>query len=50
MLSTIEILLFVKAPDYYPNASIANRILLTIPVKVASAERSLSELKLLKII
>ncbi|KAG2618295.1 hypothetical protein PVAP13_3NG080006, partial [Panicum virgatum] len=36
---TIEILLFVKAADYYPNASIANRILLTIPVRVASAER-----------
>ncbi|KAK9078008.1 hypothetical protein SSX86_002065 [Deinandra increscens subsp. villosa] len=32
----------------FPNASIAYRILLTIPVTVASAERSFSKLKLLK--
>ncbi|KAG6401319.1 hypothetical protein SASPL_138171 [Salvia splendens] len=34
--------------DCYPNVSIAYRILLTIPVTVASAERSFSKLKLLK--
>ena len=32
----------------FPDASIAYRILLTIPVTVASAERSFSKLKLLK--
>ncbi|KAM7529723.1 hypothetical protein LguiB_033133 [Lonicera macranthoides] len=32
----------------YPNAWIAYRILLTIPVIVASAERSFSKLKLIK--
>ena len=32
----------------YPNASIAYRILLTIPVTVASVKRSFSKLKLLK--
>lgn len=48
LLSAIEILEFVKAADCYPNVSIAYRILLTIPVTVASAERSFSKLKLLK--
>ena len=33
---------------FYPNAIIAYRILLTIPVTVASAERSFFKLKLLK--
>ena len=33
---------------FYPNAIIAYRILLTIPVTVASAERSFSKLELLK--
>jgi len=47
MLAT-EILQFVKAADCYPNVSIAYRILLTIPVTVASAERSFSKLKLLR--
>ncbi|GKA45133.1 zinc finger MYM-type protein 1, partial [Tanacetum coccineum] len=32
----------------FPNAMIAYRVLLTIPVTVASAERSFSKLKLLK--
>ena len=32
----------------YPNASIAYRILLTIPVTVASVKRNFSKLKLLK--
>jgi len=43
-----EILHFVKVAYCYPNASIAYRILLTIPVTIASAERSFSKLKLLK--
>ena len=34
--------------DMYPNLSVALRILLTVPVTVASAERSFSKLKLLK--
>ncbi|KAK2661598.1 hypothetical protein Ddye_000172 [Dipteronia dyeriana] len=46
--TTIEILEFVKTFDCYPNASIVYRILLTIPVTVASAERSFSKLKMLK--
>lgn len=34
--------------DFYPNSWIAYQILLTIPVSVASAERSFSKLKLIK--
>jgi hypothetical protein len=44
----IEILNFLKRHECFPNATIAYRILLTIPVTVASAERSFSKLKLLK--
>jgi hypothetical protein len=44
----VEILKFLKQHDSFPNASIAYKILLTIPVTVASAERSFSKLKLLK--
>ncbi|XP_050915352.1 uncharacterized protein LOC127130376 [Lathyrus oleraceus] len=44
----IDILLFLKGLDCFPNTVIAYRILLTIPVTVASAERSFSKLKLLK--
>jgi hypothetical protein len=43
-----EILQCITIADCYPNVSIAYRILLTIPVTVASAERSFSKLKLLK--
>ncbi len=43
-----EILKFVMDADFYPNVSVAYRILLTVPVTVASAERSFSKLKLLK--
>lgn len=47
-LSADEIFELVRTADCYPNVSIAYRILLTIPVTVASAERSFSKLKLLK--
>jgi hypothetical protein len=44
----IEILRFLKEHGCFPNATIAYRVLLTIPVTIASAERSFSKLKLLK--
>jgi len=44
----VEILKFLKRHDCFPNATIAYRVLLTIPVTVAPAERSFSKLKLLK--
>lgn len=37
-----------KAPSSFPNISIALRIILTIPITSASAERSFSKLKLIK--
>ena len=43
-----DILNFLKEQNVFPNAMIAYRVLLTIPVSVASAERSFSKLKLLK--
>ena len=48
LMSALEILEFVMATDCFPNVSVAYRILLTVPVIVASAERSFSKLKLLK--
>ena len=48
LMSPLEILELVKVADCYPNVSIAYRILLTMPVTIASAERSFSKLKLLK--
>src|SRR6266540_1314920 len=48
LTSADEILQFVTTVICYPNVSVAYRILLTIPVTVASAERSFSKLKLLK--
>jgi len=48
LMSALEILEFVMATDCFPNVSVAYRILLTVPVTVASAERSFSKLKLLK--
>uniref|UniRef100_A0A7N0VIW6 TTF-type domain-containing protein n=1 Tax=Kalanchoe fedtschenkoi TaxID=63787 RepID=A0A7N0VIW6_KALFE len=48
-MRAIHILQFVKHTNYFPNAIIAYKILLTIPVTVASAERSFSKLKLLKL-
>uniref|UniRef100_A0A453QDS6 HAT C-terminal dimerisation domain-containing protein n=1 Tax=Aegilops tauschii subsp. strangulata TaxID=200361 RepID=A0A453QDS6_AEGTS len=47
-IGPVEILKFLKRHDHFPNACIAYRVLLTIPVTVASAERSFSKLKLLK--
>uniref|UniRef100_A0A8I6XQX6 HAT C-terminal dimerisation domain-containing protein n=1 Tax=Hordeum vulgare subsp. vulgare TaxID=112509 RepID=A0A8I6XQX6_HORVV len=47
-MSALEILQFVMGVDCYPNVSIAYRILLTVHVTVASAERSFSKLRLLK--
>ncbi|XP_062203442.1 uncharacterized protein LOC133905697 [Phragmites australis] len=47
-MSAMEIFEFVRNADYYPNISVAYRILFTVPVTVASAERSFSKLKLLK--
>ena len=48
LMSPLEILELVKAANCYPNVSIAYRILLTMPVTVASTKRSFSKLKLLK--
>jgi len=47
MMGPVAILKFLKQMGCFPNAFIAYRILLTIPVTVASAERSSSKLKLL---
>ncbi|KAL4579201.1 hypothetical protein LXL04_015339 [Taraxacum kok-saghyz] len=44
----IDVLKFMKELDYFPNACIAYRILLTIPVTVTSAELGFSKLKFLK--
>ncbi|PWA54105.1 hypothetical protein CTI12_AA326870 [Artemisia annua] len=46
--SSIEIMEFTKKMDMFPNILLAYKILLTIPVTVASAERSFSKLKILK--
>ena len=48
IMSALEIFQFVREADCYPNISIAYRLLFTMPVTVASAERSFSKLKLLK--
>jgi hypothetical protein len=48
LMSAREIIQFVTTVDCYPNVSITYQILLTVPVTVASAERSFSKLKLLK--
>ena len=44
----INVLNYLKRLDSFPNAYIAYRILLTIPITVASAERNFSKLKLIK--
>jgi hypothetical protein len=47
-MSAPEILQFITTVDCYPNVSVAYQILLTVPVTVASAERSFSKLKILR--
>ena len=44
----IDILNYIKRLDSFPNTCIAYRILLTLPVTIASTERSFSKLKLIK--
>ncbi|KAL7604442.1 hypothetical protein Lser_V15G20053 [Lactuca serriola] len=46
--TAIQIMEFAKEMDMFPNVLVAYKILLTVPVTVASAERSFSKLKLLK--
>ena len=45
---SIQVMEFVRKVDMYLLVLLAYKILLTIPVTVASAERSFSKLKLLK--
>lgn len=47
-LGALEILKLMKRVDCFTNSMIVYRILLTIPVTVAIAERSFSKLKLIK--
>ncbi|KAL6515449.1 hypothetical protein OROHE_018483 [Orobanche hederae] len=46
--TSIQIMEFAKKMDMFPNVMLAYKILLTVSVTVASAERSFSKLKLLK--
>ena len=46
--SPINVLNYIKRLEYFPNACIAFRISLTIPITIASAEISFSKLKLKK--
>ena len=46
--SPINVLSYIKRLEFFPNACITFKILLTIHVTVASAERSFSKLKLIK--
>ena len=47
-MGSVEILKLLKRHDCFPNATIAFRVMLTIPVTLASTERSFSKFKLLK--
>jgi hypothetical protein len=47
-MGSLDILKHVKHLGCFPNIVIAYRILLTVPVTIASAERSSSKLKLVK--
>jgi hypothetical protein len=47
-MSAMEIFEFVRRMDCYPKIFVAYRVLFTVPINVASAERSFSKLKLLK--
>lgn len=44
----MEVLKYALKNDFAPNVSVALRILLTLPITVASGERSFSKLKLIK--
>jgi hypothetical protein len=44
-MGPVKILIFLKRDDYFSNATIAYRVLLTISVTVASVEWSFSKLK-----
>ena len=44
----IDILNYIKRIIYFPNAYIAYRIMLTIPISIASIKRSFSKLKIIK--
>ena len=46
--SPINVLNYIKRLEFFPNVCIAFKILLTIHVTIASAERSFSKLKLIK--
>ena len=46
--SPINVLNYIKRLEYFPNACISFRILLTIHVTIASVERNFSKLKLIK--
>ncbi|KAL5732706.1 hypothetical protein ACOSQ2_032398 [Xanthoceras sorbifolium] len=48
IMSTFKILEFLIALDFYPNVSIAYRILLTLPVTGTFADINFSKLKILK--
>jgi hypothetical protein len=47
-MSAMDIFEYVREVDSYRNTSIAYRLLFTVPVTIALAERSFSKLKLLK--
>ena len=47
-MKILQVLNYLKMLDSFPNAYIAYKILLTIPVTVAYVERSFSKLKLIK--
>jgi len=47
-MNPLDNLKFVKLADCYPNVAISYRVLTTVSVTVASAERSFSKLKLIK--
>lgn len=48
ILSVLQFIVQQNLSDVYPNVFVALRIMATIPVTVASAERSFSKLKLIK--
>ena len=47
-ISPINVLNYIKRLESFPNACIAFKILLTIPLTIASAKRSFLKLKLIK--